>query len=107
MECATWGVLCKCPPDLDEADRDGEGPCPTSATGVHRYFDGDPHRPIAECWTRHYSAELQDAAWELDLPPGRYTVHPWCDGDWPRLDLMAWVACVDLSGALPRARSVE
>ncbi len=91
MECATWGS-CGCPSVLAEQDDGRDWPCPKSATGVHRYFDGEPSLPVAECWPSLYTDSIWEEAADLELPPGEYTVHPWwwrCVG--LRLDLLAWV----------------
>lgn len=100
MPCAVW-VRCGCEPvvyedfetgwywglELDEIDpligHPGQGPCPRAASGEHRYWEGEPCRPDAECWpVRHADVDaLRDAATDLALPPGRYEVFPRPDGD--------------------------
>lgn len=95
MPCAVW-TTCGCEPvayeaaesyvlDDDETDpligHPGLGPCPRSATGAHHYWEGEPNRPDAECWPTLHADDLDDAARELNLPPGRYEVSPFSDGD--------------------------
>lgn len=78
MPCAVWSP-CGCPPS--ELDGGQLGLCRNSETGEHRYFDGEPGRPTAECFAVQWDDELPGAASDLDLPVGIYLVHPyWDDG---------------------------
>lgn len=109
MPCAMW-TPCGCEPVAYEQDNGyfeglrsdhswidplvghpGLGPCPRSALGYHAYWEGDPCRPSDECWpTKH--AEIDDvdeAARDLHLGPGRYAVRPWCDDETLRLEFQA------------------
>lgn len=90
MPCAVW-VDCGCSAKITNQNwPTGDGPCPRSATGQHHYIDGEPSRPHAECFAEQWSgsAEFCDAAFELNLPPGRYRVRPWWDGVGFRLELI-------------------
>lgn len=94
MPCATWEP-CGCPVKASEiTDEDwgtGEGPCKKSATGEHRYVEGEPNLPIAECWARTWEQELVEDAQFRPWGPGRYTVAILWNGDCPEMELWPWV----------------
>lgn len=93
MPCAKW-LPCGCPeghaatPFWEGGDGDGSGPCARSATGTHRYVDGEPHRPVASCFAVGWEISVADAAFELGLMPGTHLVRPWWDGDAVQLELV-------------------
>jgi hypothetical protein len=93
MPCAMWEP-CGCTPKLTESPEYdggtgiGEGPCPNSKTGQHRYIDGEPNLPTARCWTRDWESSIGDRAFDLGLPAGTYSVRPWWDGDMVHIDLV-------------------
>ncbi len=95
MPCAVW-TPCRCKPLAHETDWEGEGggPCAESATGEHHYFEGEPQKPEAACWAVDHADGLKDAAWNLDLLPGRYMVRPWHEWGVLRLDLWHWAELV-------------
>jgi hypothetical protein len=98
MPCAVHGGRCGCPPGTDEQTDDwggGRGPCPTSPTGEHVYFEGEPLAPQAECWAVHHAEGLEDAARNLSVGPGSHEV-------WPRhID-----GCIELWLTHPEAAAV-
>lgn len=67
MPCATWDP-CRCEPVTDMGT--GTGPYPRSATGTHRYIEGEPTRPVAECFAVAWESEVVERAFELRLAPG-------------------------------------
>lgn len=92
MPCAVWD-LCGCKPKTAEITNVdwgiGSGPCPTSAIGVHHYYEGEPQKPLAECWPVEHADELDHVARELGLPPGTYFVIPHCVNDALQLEVVA------------------
>lgn len=79
MTCAVMN-LCGCPANPDEMDDNdhGDGPCPASVTGRHTYWEGEPYRPVAECWATEHADNLEDAATTLGVGPGEYDVEVRC-----------------------------
>lgn len=83
MPCAVWD-RCGCKPKPSQVVR---GRCPHSSTGWHWIDDeGEPNRPRAECWPTHHAEGLDDAAFELDLPPGTYLVRTFYEEGCIRLE---------------------
>jgi hypothetical protein len=94
MSCASWEP-CGCAPgfvgELDFHDafiHHEDWPCSASPSGMHRYVEGEPHRPMAVCWTQDWDDSIEQTAFELGLPAGTYLVHPWWDGDAIGFDLV-------------------